>query len=1085
MSISFLGQIHKVLTRPPETAVGLVFGSLHQGKEHTTTMRKNKKFILLGWDAADWKAINPLIEAGKMPNLEKLINEGVMGNLATLDPPYSPMLWTSIASGKRPYNHGVLGFHEPCEQDPGVRPVMSTTRHCKAIWNILTQKDYKTHVVGWWPSHPAEPINGVAISDFFQKPEGKLYEPWPLAPGSVYPPEDEAHFADLRVHPEELTGNHLLPFIPKADKINQIANQRLYAVARETAMAASLHNAFTNILRTREWDFAALYLATIDHYSHGFMKYHPPKRPHITQPDFDLYHNVVAEGYIFHDMMLGRILDFVNEDTTIMLVSDHGFQPDHLRPRGIPKEPAGPAYEHSPYGIFVMKGPGIKKDEIIYGANLLDVTPTILNVLDLPVGEDMDGKVLGQIFESPKEIETITSWEVVEGECGMHPKEMADNEDMAAMALQQLVDLGYIEKPGKDPEENRKKARDECQFNLAKAYIDGGLTEKSIPILEKLYRENSEVSRYAFLLAVSYQTMNELKKCRAVIEDMRDKEMFSDTTLDVMEGSLLLGEGQPIKAIKLFKKAEKALDDPQTRMHLQIARGYMMLQRWEDAERALLRELVVDNDNAQAHAMLGTVYLRDMYYNKAVQFFLQAIGLEYEMPQVHFELGMALYSLGEYEKAVEAMEVCLVMAPFANNVRQKIIEIYQTHLDQNEKAQHHIEQFDDSILGTVTIVSGLPRSGTSMMMQMLEKGGLEAFTDKERAADENNPRGYYEHEAVKNLQRNNEFVKQAVNKSLKVIANLLMSLPLRFRYKIIFMERDLNEIWASQQKMLQRMGKNTREDIYPTVVIEQNQRTLEKVKQWASRHANVEIMYVQHREVIENPFEQALRINEFLGYTLLPELMVQAVDDKLYREKDIRKQLNINRSPLGVSKIIEQHAADKIYCEIGIGEGHLLNAVQNTKKTFGIEQTKYGVTRCKELYPHIEVIHSDFWDLSPRPKFDVCYMWIVYPSAEKIVNRILEENENCTVIIGLNHFFHMEEASKKQIQYISAYPPIANAADWNDNIKNHLAALKEKAFDYDIQQVPTETGELFSVAVVKKAEQTKIRELEKNLAEAL
>ncbi len=1031
-------------------------------------MTKNKKKVLLiGWDAADWKVINPLIEEGKMPNLEKMINQGVIGNLATLDPPFSPMLWSSIATGKRPYKHGVMGFYEPHDKDPGIRPVMGTTRNCKAIWNILTQKSYKTHVVGWWPSHPAEPINGTMISDVYQKSNGHLYDPWPMAPGSVYPPEEADHFADLRVHPEELSGNHLLPFVPDAGSINQIKDKRLYALARETAQAASLHNAFTNILGNKDWDFAALYLATIDHYCHGFMKFHPPKRAHISQPEFDLYKNVVTQGYIFHDMMLGRILDFADEETTVLLVSDHGFQPDHLRPRDIPGEPAGPAYEHSPYGVFVMKGPGIKKDQIIYGANLLDITPTILQVFDLPIGEDMDGKVLSQAFEKVETIPTITSWETVAGEAGMHPKGMKDEEDMAAMVLEQLVELGYMEKPGKDPAENRKKAAEEWQFNLAKAYIDGGYTEKAIPILEKLYADNSTVSRYAFLLAVSYQNLNELKKCRQVIEAMRDNEMFANTTLDVMEGSLLLGERQPIKAIKLFKQAELELDQSQHRLHLQMARCYLLLRRWGDAERNLLKELSVDYDNAQAHALLGSVYLKDLRYEKAISSLLQAIGLEYEMPNVHFELGMALYHTGEYEKAAKALEVCLIMAPYANTVRENLIGIYQNHLHLPAKASLHLEKFDQSILGTITVVSGLPRSGTSMMMQMLEKGGLTLFTDEERAADDNNPRGYYEHDAVKNLGQNSEFIKQAVDQSIKVIANLLHALPHRFRYKIIFMERDLNEIMSSQRRMLSRMGKKVRDDIYPTQVIEEQKRVIKRVKQWASRHANVEIIYIQHREVLDHPFEQALRINEFLDYKLLPELMVQAVDRSLYREKDLKKKLQINRSPSGVAEVIEAHAKGKVFCEIGIGEGHLLQAIRGTKKSFGIEKTAYGVQRCKELYPNMEVLHGDFRTLSPRPKFDVCYLWIVYPDSESIVRQILEENKNAIVIMGLNHFYHLHAEDPKQEQYISAYPPIAQADSWNDHIQTHLEKLAEMGFDTEVIQVPTDQGETFSLAVVK------------------
>ena len=102
--------------------------------------QNNKKVLLIGWDAADWKVINPLIEAGEMPALEGLINEGVMGNLATLEPSFSPMLWTSIATGMRPHKHGVLGFVEPDSSGLKVRPVSVVSRKVKAIWNILMQE---------------------------------------------------------------------------------------------------------------------------------------------------------------------------------------------------------------------------------------------------------------------------------------------------------------------------------------------------------------------------------------------------------------------------------------------------------------------------------------------------------------------------------------------------------------------------------------------------------------------------------------------------------------------------------------------------------------------------------------------------------------------------------------------------------------------------------------------------------------------------------------------------------------------------------------------------------------------------------
>src|SRR5262245_49446039 len=119
------------------------------------TRHRTPRVLLIGWDAADWKVIHPLMDAGKLPTLERFVTHGTMASLATLHPVLSPMLWTSIATGKRPYKHGILGFTEPVPNGGGVRPVTNLSRKVKAIWNILNQKGYRSIVVGWWPSNPA------------------------------------------------------------------------------------------------------------------------------------------------------------------------------------------------------------------------------------------------------------------------------------------------------------------------------------------------------------------------------------------------------------------------------------------------------------------------------------------------------------------------------------------------------------------------------------------------------------------------------------------------------------------------------------------------------------------------------------------------------------------------------------------------------------------------------------------------------------------------------------------------------------------------------------------------------------------
>lgn len=159
-------------------------------------MNPGKKVLLIGWDAADWKVINPLLDAGELPNVQRLVDQGAMAHITTLHPPLSPMLWTSIATGKRPFKHGIHGFTEPTADGMGLQPVTNLSRSTKAVWNILNQNGKKSIVIGWWPSHPAEPIDGVMLSNHYHRSRGRLEKGWPLLQGTIHPPELNDALAD-------------------------------------------------------------------------------------------------------------------------------------------------------------------------------------------------------------------------------------------------------------------------------------------------------------------------------------------------------------------------------------------------------------------------------------------------------------------------------------------------------------------------------------------------------------------------------------------------------------------------------------------------------------------------------------------------------------------------------------------------------------------------------------------------------------------------------------------------------------------------------------------------------------------------
>ena len=191
--------------------------------------------------------------------------------------------------------------------------------------------------------------------------------PWPLLPGTVHPEERMQTLAELRMRPEHIDAELLQLFVPRAAEVDQEKDHRLETVAKLLAECFSVHAAATWAMEQEPWDFTAIYYPSIDHFSHGFMHLHPPKLDWVEPRQFDLYQDVVASAYRLHDLMLARLLQLAGPETHIILVSDHGFHSDHLRPRGIPDVPAGPAVQHRPLGIFCMKGLGIKSDERITG----------------------------------------------------------------------------------------------------------------------------------------------------------------------------------------------------------------------------------------------------------------------------------------------------------------------------------------------------------------------------------------------------------------------------------------------------------------------------------------------------------------------------------------------------------------------------------------------------------------------------------------------------------------------------------------------------------------------------------------------
>ncbi|WP_336067854.1 alkaline phosphatase family protein [Mesoflavibacter sp. CH_XMU1404-2] len=841
-------------------------------------MKKNK-VLLIGWDAADWKIIGPLMAKGQMPALKKIIDNGVYGNMSTMNPPYSPMLWTTVATGKTPDKHGILGFLEVMPDLKGVRPVTVNSRKSRALWNIFHNQGLKSNLVGWWPSFPAEPIDGVVVSDKFQKVSKDPKMKNPILKGTIHPESLVKEIKDLRLFPYELTEAHILPFIPNAGQIDQEKDKSLETFAKIMAENVSVHNAATNVMRTTEWDFMAIYYDLVDHFCHAFMKFHPPKLKQIPNHLFELYKDCVNSAYRFQDMMLERTMELVDEDTTVIIMSDHGYESGNKRILNMPKYQAAPALEHRQFGIFVAKGPNIKANEKVFGLSLVDIAPTILNMYDLPIGKDMDGKVALDIFKEINPPKFIDTWETVKGDFAELEVNKEDGVLDDEQTMKQLIELGYIEKPDDNIETSILKVKCDLKHNLARVYIGKQDYQNAKSILLELIKEKDPVDiipYYMDLLSISLNE-EEYDLAEIYLNELRTRDKKFSINTYFSEAKILLSKNKVNEALSVLTKAKEA--KPNGEVWFQIGKIYMRLDKYEDANHAFENALKFEVENAKYHQAIAVSFLRLNNPEEAVDHALTAIELVKYFSNAHYTLGEALEKLGDLDNAKIAYETAMKLKPRAHHRAEKALE-------NIEEKKEDLLQLKDKKTGVfrenqIVIVSGLPRSGTSLMMQMLDKGGLITLTDDNRKADVSNPKGYLEYDPVMSLHKDNTWLHKAQNKSVKIVAPLLKFLDPKYRYKIIFMNRNINEVIKSQQKMI---GKDP--EVLPTKLYNGYTKLLNQVEVWKEKEPSVELIYVDYKDALYNTEEVSNNIKNFLGLKLDLESMRSCVDRSLYRNRE-------------------------------------------------------------------------------------------------------------------------------------------------------------------------------------------------------
>jgi tetratricopeptide (TPR) repeat protein len=814
--------------------------------------------------------------------------------------------------------------------------VSSKMRRTPAFWNILTQRNLINHVVGWFASHPAEIISGVCVSEAFTRPPHKEGVDWPVPRYSVTPASWADKLGEIRVRCEDIDQALLPLFLPEVDKMDLTRDRRWEKIIYRLAELYTAHNAAVTLLDSdASWRCLAVYYHFIDWICHDFMQYRPPKQKNISEQDMRFYGSVVDAAYRVQDFLLADLLQHAGPDVTLMVVSDHGFHSDHLRPTQIPDVTAGIANWHRPHGMMVITGPGIKQGATIEGANILDVTPTLLHLFNLPVGKDMDGRALFEIGISETQPHTISSWEDELDDW----REQAMDQKSADVAeedalLQQFIDLGYIEMPSNPHEDMAEMTARETAFNLGISLLDAKLPGEAIPHLWEAHAQAPEAPHYAFHLA---RALANLKLSSAAVE--------------ALEVILDFGENHP-DGLRLRAQIAFQLDDFETaasylngvasesnsHMGFETVKGFIALRqnKLEDAESAFTKAVERDPDDPIAWLGLARAMLRWENFPEAISAAQRSLRLKRELPLAHLTLGQAWESLSNKEAAAIHYAEALRLEPNLINSRDGLLRLHPNVSEETqEKVIAHLSRartkstpvpFHPQDAGFILnqartayrkkiaeqratqtpvavydfkkklapgssgkcffIVSGLPRSGTSMIMQMLAHGGWQPMTDAIRKADEDNPKGYYEWESIKSLAGQPEVIEQAGDSPVKVVSPQLPHLPRQHNYRIVYISRPINEVARSQKAMLARLDKAGSDSSLEDLILALEHHEKNLLSHLRSR-TEIQMIEISYHQAISDPQAIACQLRDFFGAERLPNAaeMASAVDADLHRQR--------------------------------------------------------------------------------------------------------------------------------------------------------------------------------------------------------
>ena len=611
------------------------------------TLADRHRVLLVGWNLAGWEALTPLLDSGRLPHLAGLIERGVMGKLVTCGPLVAPTIFTSLATGMSADRHGILG---PVEVTPDntVQPVGPGPRRAPCFWETLSANDRRCHVVSFPTLSPAEDIRGTFVGPaLFRRPPANGDEPFGPDGDSVRPAEDLPALKDLVVRLDEIDSDTLSTFVPYLIELAP-RDPDLMAIRRALAAILSVHAVTTSLIERNDWSVLSVSYPALDGLWRRFGRYRPPRQADVDERRFGLFKSVLASAATLVDRLIGRMVELVDEQTVVLVCSARsvGSGASAQRQRSHQAGTSGPGLTGQ--GIFVMAGPDTRRDELIHDANLLDICPTVLHLTGLPVDADLDGKVLTEAFAQPQEVAVGGPSQAPPGEV------LAELNAAAPWISDRRLNSALKHRPA-------RRARIETAWILAESLLAGPRRPQAWPLLIRLYHTDPLRVDKAVAVAEALYVAGYVGDALDVMGPLA--RTFPGTAIGIfMAGMLALHRGDAYTALDRFEEATR--DDPPLPL-LQFYLGQVCLQmdKRGRAIDAFRRCVELDPNTVGAYLGLAEALFRNGDCEESADAALSALSIQFTNANAHVLLGRALMKLDQADRAEQAFQLALQLAP--------------------------------------------------------------------------------------------------------------------------------------------------------------------------------------------------------------------------------------------------------------------------------------------------------------------------------------------------------------------------------------------------------------------------------------